>query len=100
MDKTNISSKDVARIAGLARLKLDNRSLKRYASQLRQVLSYVANVNEIAGSSSGKIDKIVTPQHKLENITRDDRVANGNIGAEELLSNVPSRKRNMISVPT
>lgn len=99
MAETNISSKDVARIADLARLELDAQSLERYADQLQQILQYVVNVNEVTGKISAD-DNIITPQHELKNISRDDQVANDSISTEELLCNVPSRKGDMISVPT
>jgi aspartyl-tRNA(Asn)/glutamyl-tRNA(Gln) amidotransferase subunit C len=98
MAKTNISPKDVARIADLARLELDAQSLECYADQLRQILKYVASVHEVTDQTGGD-DNATTPHHELKNISREDGVADDNVGTEELLRNTPSQTGDMISVP-
>ncbi|WP_026918265.1 Asp-tRNA(Asn)/Glu-tRNA(Gln) amidotransferase subunit GatC [Gordonia shandongensis] len=89
-----ISREEVAHLARLSRLALDDAELDRYATQLDSILSHVAQISEVAA------DEVPPTAHPLDVNAglRDDVVAPG-LTAEEALSGAPREEQERFAVP-
>lgn len=89
-----ISRADVAHLANLARIDLDDAELDRMAAELPVILESVAKVQEIAG------DDIVAMSHPLpvSNVFRPD-VVRPSLTVEEALSGAPAAEQDRFLVP-
>ncbi len=89
-----ISRDEVKHVAYLARLGFSEEELDLYASQLANILDYVAKLNELDTS------QIEPTYHALQltNVFREDEVK-PSFSVEEVLSNAPERERDLFVVP-
>lgn len=89
-----ISSDDVAYLAGLARIDLDDSERERLAGQLAGILDAVAQVQEAAG------DDVPATSHPmpLVNVFRADEVRPG-LTSEQALSGAPAAEQGRFRVP-
>ena len=89
-----ISSDDVAYLAGLARIDLDDDERERLAGQLAGILDAVAQVQEAAG------DDVPATSHPmpLVNVFRADEVRPG-LTSEQALSGAPASEQGRFRVP-
>ncbi len=91
-----ISRDDVAHLAGLARIRLDDEELDRLGRELPQILESVATVSQ---ALEGRDD--VTPMSHptpLTNVFRED-VVRPSLTPEEALSGAPAREGDRFLVP-
>lgn len=87
-----VSKEDVERLAGLARLNVQQENTESLAKEMSDIVDFVSQVQEISGDA----DKNIT--HK--NVFReDDNSHEESVHTEDLLANAPSRKGQYISVP-
>ncbi|QIK77061.1 Asp-tRNA(Asn)/Glu-tRNA(Gln) amidotransferase subunit GatC [Nocardioides piscis] len=89
-----ISREEVAHLATLARIDLDDAELDHLAPQLSVILESVAAINGVAG------DDVPPTSHPLPltNVFRDDVVTPG-LTAEQALAGAPAVDQQRFSVP-
>lgn len=91
-----LTTKDVKHIAKLAKLELSDSEIKKYQTQLSDVLSHFEQLNEVD-------TKNVEATHQttnLENITRKDEVKEDErLTVEEALSGTDKTKNGYFVVP-
>ncbi len=89
-----ISRDEVARIAALARITLDDQELSHFAGQIDGILDAVAVVQEAAGAD------VPAMSHPLEitNVTRPDVIV-PSLTPEEALSGAPASEDGRFRVP-
>ena len=89
-----ISRDDVAHLADLARIDLDDAELDHLAPQLAVILESVASIQGVAG------DDVPPTSHPvpLTNVFREDVVVPG-LTAEQALSGAPASEDQRFSVP-
>ena len=89
-----ITRDDVAHLADLARIDLDEAELDHLAPQLAVILDSVASISEVAASD------VPPTSHPLPltNVFRDDVVTPG-LTAEQALSGAPEVEEQRFSVP-
>ncbi|WP_370289664.1 Asp-tRNA(Asn)/Glu-tRNA(Gln) amidotransferase subunit GatC [Nocardioides sp.] len=89
-----ISRDEVAHLADLARIDLDDAELDHLAPQLNVILEAVASISGVAG------DDVPPTSHPIPmtNVFRDDVVVPG-LSAEEALSGAPEAEEQRFRVP-
>lgn len=89
-----ISKEEVKHIASLARLKLNDEEVDKYARDLGDIASFVEKLNEV------DVTGIEPTAHILDmkNIFRKDELQDS-YNREEILRNAPSKEAGCISVP-
>ena len=85
---------DVAYVAHLARIHLSEAEQKKISAQLREILTYVAKLNEL-DVSSVQPTAHATP---LSNVLRKDE-ARPSIDSAKILKNAPEQARGLFIVP-
>lgn len=91
-----ISRDDVAHLAGLARIQLDEAELERLAPELQKILESVATVSQaLEGRSDIEPMSHPTP---LTNVFREDVVHPG-LTAEQALAGAPASEGQRFLVP-
>ena len=81
-------------VANLARINLTAEEKTRFASQLGDVLTYIAQLNEV------NVDGVEPTAHAFPvvNVWADD-VPEAGLSVEEALRNAPAKRDNMFVVP-
>ena len=92
----DITRADVAHLAGLARIQLEEEELDRLGADLGKILDAVATVSE-ALEGAGEVEPMSHPT-PLTNVFREDVVTPG-LTAEEALSGAPEVEEQRFSVP-
>jgi aspartyl-tRNA(Asn)/glutamyl-tRNA(Gln) amidotransferase subunit C len=89
-----ISQKEVAYLAHLARLELSDRELELFAEQLKEILAYVEKLKSVS------IEGIPPTTHVLDlrNVFREDEVRPP-LDQGQALSNAPDREGPFFRVP-
>ena len=93
-DRVEITRDEVAHLASLARIDLDDAELDHLAPQLSVILESVASISGVAG------DDVPPTSHALPmtNVFRDD-VAGPCLTAEQALSGAPAQEQQRFAVP-
>ena len=91
-----ISRDDVAHLAGLARIQLDEAELDRLAGELPKILDSVATVTQ-ALEGAGDVIPMSHPT-PLTNVFRED-VVRPSLSPEEALSGAPASEEQRFLVP-
>ena len=89
-----ISEEEVKHIASLAKLKLNEDEVTKYANELGQIAEFVDQLKEI------NVEGIKPTAHILDikNVFRKDE-RKASFDREEILKNAPSKEAGCISVP-
>lgn len=89
-----LTAKDTAEIAKLARLNLTNAETEKFTSQLNNILGYFEKLNEL------DTDDIEPRTHPTEmvNCFREDEVRDS-LSQEEALQNAPKKKDSYFKAP-
>ena len=87
-----ISKNDVAHLATLARIKVNDGECASLATEMGAILGYVEDVRTLAGDEA-------QPEHQLVNVMRTDVVTNkpGEY-TERIVAQFPERKGNALKV--
>jgi len=90
-----ITQKEVAHVATLARLQLNQEEIATFTGQMDAILSYVDKLSEL------NTDGIIPTSHAvpMENAFRADEIR-PSIGTEKALANAPERVAGFFKVPT
>jgi len=91
---THLTRDEAAKVAKLARLKLDDDELDRLTSQLAQVLDYVAILDEVG---TDDVDPMAHAA-ELSNVFREDDVQ-PSLSREDALANAPKTDGRCFLVP-
>ena len=91
---SSLSRDDVAKLANLARIEMNEEELKNLASQFGSILDAVARVQEL------NLDGVKPTSHPqpIENIFRDDKVL-PSLAPEQALSGAPAQEDQRFRVP-
>jgi len=89
-----IDEKEVMQVAQLARLKLSPNEIKRFASQLSNILDYIRQLNEVDTTS---VEPMSHPLD-LKNVFREDAVK-PSLPREKALANAPEQRAGFFLVP-
>jgi aspartyl-tRNA(Asn)/glutamyl-tRNA(Gln) amidotransferase subunit C len=92
----DITRDEVARLAGLARIQLDDAELDRLAPELAKILESVATVSE-ALQGAGDVEPMSHPT-PLRNVFRTDDVR-PSLSPEEALAGAPASEGQRFQVP-
>lgn len=85
---------DVAYVARLARLRLDEQERARLQSQLEHILAYVDQLKEVDVSDLEPMTQAID----ASNVTREDTVESG-FDREDVLANAPANRQGYFVVP-
>ena len=91
-----ISREDVAHLAGLARIQLDDAELERLAPELQKILESVATVSQ-ALEGAGEVEPMSHPT-PITNVFREDVVRPG-LSPEQALNGAPASEGQRFLVP-
>ena len=85
---------EVKRIASLAKLEFSNEELKKFTTDLNQILDYVKKLNEL------NTDDIDITYHPIEygNVLRDD-IVKESLAVDKVLMNAPQKTWQYFVVP-
>jgi aspartyl-tRNA(Asn)/glutamyl-tRNA(Gln) amidotransferase subunit C len=89
-----ISKKDVENIAHLARLKIDESLVGKYAEQISDILKYIDKLKDVDISEG----KLVSDASFNTNVLRSDDPAKSG-GPPVTMANAPDRKDDFFQVP-
>lgn len=89
-----IDEQVVRHVAGLARLRLTDQEVARFARELAGILDYVAQMNELDISG---IEPTEHP-HAVSNVLRDDAVR-PSWSSEQATANAPERENGFFKIP-
>jgi aspartyl-tRNA(Asn)/glutamyl-tRNA(Gln) amidotransferase subunit C len=95
-DTPDITRDDVAHLAGLARIQLDDEELERLAPELQKILESVVTVSR-ALDGAGEVVPMSHPT-PLTNVFREDVVRPG-LTPEQALSGAPASEGQRFLVP-
>ncbi len=93
MDK-KLSKEEVSKLAKLARLKLSDQELEKYANELSSIFEYIELLNKVDVGN-------LKPTHQvsgLKNVMRDDEIIDYGYDVKTLMDNVKSSKNGYIKV--
>ena len=94
--KKKTITEDVVRyVAKLSRLRLGEKDLTRFQSQLSRILGYIAQLNEVDTEGVQPTTHVLS---SMRNVFREDELKES-LSPEEALSNAPARKENFFEVP-
>ncbi|WP_318978445.1 Asp-tRNA(Asn)/Glu-tRNA(Gln) amidotransferase subunit GatC [Effusibacillus dendaii] len=90
----SITSKDVAHVANLARLKLTDQEMEQYTEQLNKILQHAEELQKL------DLENVEPTSHVLpiQNVMRDDRTRQW-LTNEQALSNAPDEDEGQFRVP-
>ncbi len=90
----SLSKEEVKKVAGLARLRMNDEELERLAPQLSNIISFVEQLSELDTDNIEPLANVVDVTLPL----REDVVNDGNC-AEEILANAPEKTQGYFVVP-
>lgn len=90
----SLSKQETAKVAGLARLRMEDEELERLAPQLSNIIGFVEELNKLDTEGVEPLANVVDIPLPL----REDIVNDGNC-AEEVLTNAPEETQGYFVVP-
>lgn len=90
----NITKEDVIHIARLARLKLTDKEIEYYTSQLDIILKYIGQLKEVDTRGIEPMSHVLS----IQNVFREDKIK-PSLEAGESLKNTVSKEGNLFKVP-
>ena len=92
--KEKLTKEEVLHVANLARIKIDEKEIKKYQVELKQLLNDVEKISEVKGYDD---DILIAPwSHNTKE--RKDEVGKM-LDPKEVLQNAPRKSGNYIAVP-
>lgn len=93
MAKSKLTKSEVKHIAKLANLKLSEKEVKKFSSQLSETLDYVDILNKLDTKGIEPTSQVTG----LENVTRDDK-PKPSLGQKEILSGASDKHNNFFKI--
>ncbi len=92
--ENNITKNDVAHVATLAKLKLDDAQLEKFTNQFEDIIDLVEQLNEV---DTTDVEPTFNVTDQLNRMREDQAVLSGD--KEALLNNAPDTEDGFIRVP-
>lgn len=89
---------DIAKVAQLAHLELDEAELKTFGTQITEIVNYVEQLNELDTANVEPAIGGLTPEGAKTDSSRPDEIF-GSLGQQEALSEAPDRACGHFRVP-
>ncbi len=90
----SLDTKDVKKVALLARIRMDEKELENYAPQLSKIIDFVEQLAEVDTDNVEPLANVVD----IELTLREDIVSDGNC-EEKILANAPEKSQGYFVVP-
>ncbi|MGN6648365.1 MAG: Asp-tRNA(Asn)/Glu-tRNA(Gln) amidotransferase subunit GatC [Cytophaga sp.] len=90
----NLDTKTIGKIAHLARLEFDDKSLEAFSTDFNKILSWIDKLNEV---NTDNVEPLIHMSHEL-NVLRED-IDKVTISHEEALINAPKKDSDYFRVP-
>jgi len=90
----NISSKEVKKIAKLAKLELTDNEINLYSSQMSQIINYFSQLNKVDTSDIEPLSNVID----INNVVREDKIEKS-LDKSISLKNAPQSDEEFILVP-
>jgi len=88
------TTEEVKKLAGLARIKIEDAELEKFTSEFDAILAYVGQIEKLNISSDG-----VKEKQFLRNVMRDDGKPNASGEyTDKIVEQFPSKENNALSV--
>ncbi|MEM7618374.1 MAG: Asp-tRNA(Asn)/Glu-tRNA(Gln) amidotransferase subunit GatC [Pseudomonadota bacterium] len=94
MSSNTLSQKDVAKVASLARIEMDEKELEKYSAQLSNIIGFVEQLSEVDTDNVEPLASVVDIALSL----RSDDVTDGGY-ADKILANAPEMLEDFFVVP-
>lgn len=91
---TKITSDDVLKLAELSKLTLSPEQLKRFTSELNEIVGYVEKLQAVDVSGLEPTDQVTG----LQNVMRPDEPVNYQASPDQLLGQAPAQLEHQIKV--
>lgn len=85
---------DILKLARLSRLKLSDKEIEEFQSEISEILSYVEMLKDVDVANLKPTYQVTG----LTNVTRPDEIKDYGIEPDELLKNVPAKEKRYIKV--
>lgn len=90
----NVDTKTIGKIAHLARLEFDDKSLEAFSTDFNKILSWIDKLNEV---NTDNVEPLIHMSHELNVLREDeDKVT---ISHDEALKNAPKKDSDYFRVP-
>ena len=93
-----IEEKDIAKVAQLAHLELDEAELKVFGPQIADIITYVEQLNELDTANVSPALGGLTPEGEKTDSSRDDEIA-ASLGQKIALAEAPDPAEGHFRVP-
>ena len=93
-----INASDIAKVAQLAHLELDDEELKTFGPQITEIVNYVEQLNELDTANIEPAIGGLTPEGSQTSSSRDDIIASS-LGQKTALSEAPDPAAGHFRVP-
>ena len=93
-----IEEKDIAKVAQLAHLELDDEELKVFGPQIAGIIAYVEQLNQLDTANIPPALGGLTPEGERTNSSRDDEIA-PSLGQKIALAEAPDPAEGHFRVP-
>ena len=93
-----IEKKDIAKVAQLAHLELDDEELKVFGSQMAEIITYVEQLNQLDTANVPPALGGLTPEGERTDSARDDEIV-PSLGQKTALAEAPDPAAGHFRVP-
>ena len=93
-----IEEQDIAKVAQLAHLELQEQELKVFGPQITEIINYIEQLNQLDTANVAPALGGLTPEGEQTNSSRDDVVA-GSLGQKTALAEAPDPASGHFRVP-
>ncbi len=93
-----INEADIAKVAQLAHLELDQEELKTFGPQITEIIAYVEQLNELDTTNIAPAIGGLTPEGEKTDSARDDAIF-GSLGQQIALEEAPDPAAGHFRVP-
>jgi aspartyl-tRNA(Asn)/glutamyl-tRNA(Gln) amidotransferase subunit C len=93
-----IEEKDIAKVAELAHLELDEQELKVFGSQMAEIITYVEQLNQLDTANVLRALGGLTPEGERTDSSRDDEIV-PSLGQKTALAEAPDPAEGHFRVP-
>ncbi len=95
----SVDKQDVAKIASLARIKMDDAALERMVPELNQILGWVEQLGEVDCSNVEPMTAVIpnTLRLRADEVNADPKT--GGDRREDILANAPAAEHGFFGVP-
>ncbi|MBN1897344.1 MAG: Asp-tRNA(Asn)/Glu-tRNA(Gln) amidotransferase subunit GatC [Spirochaetes bacterium] len=91
----SISKKEVKYVSDLSRIKLEEKELEKFTSQLDKILEYIEQLKEV------DTEQVQVTSHsvELQNVVREDKKTKASLTNDEATGMAPDKEKEFFRVP-